>query len=77
MSLVRHCGEAGASVPLWLSDHGRGLVAGPLEVADLLRLAVLAAEAGVELFERRPRGSGCYAGRLLGMGLCQGISARG
>ncbi|HUC27603.1 MAG TPA: hypothetical protein VMA73_33315, partial [Streptosporangiaceae bacterium] len=40
------------------------------EVADLLRLAAPAAEAGAELFERRPRGSGRYADRLL----CRALS---
>ena len=43
-----------------------------IDVADLRRLAVLAAEA--ELFERNPRGSGRYAGRLLVRGLCQGAA---
>ncbi len=37
-----------------------------------MRLAALAAEA--ELFERNPRGSGRYAGRLLGRALCQGAA---
>lgn len=45
-----------------------------IEVADLLRLAALAAEAEAELFERHPRGSGRYAGRLLGRALCQGAA---
>lgn len=43
-------------------------------VADLLRLAALAAEAEAELFERNPRRSGRYAGRLLGRALCQGAA---
>lgn len=43
-----------------------------IDVADLMRLAALAAEA--ELFERNPRGSGRYAGRLLGRALCQGAA---
>jgi hypothetical protein len=42
--------------------------------ADLLRLAALAADAEAELFERNPRGSGRYAGRLLGRALCQGAA---
>lgn len=45
-----------------------------IEVADLLRLAALAAEAEAELFGRHPRGSGRYAGRLLGRALCQGAA---
>ena len=43
-----------------------------IEVADLLRLAALATDAEAELFGRNPRGSGRYAGRLLGRALCQG-----
>jgi hypothetical protein len=42
-----------------------------IEVADLLCLAALAAEAEAELFGRHPRGSGRYAGRLLGRALCR------
>jgi hypothetical protein len=42
-----------------------------IEIADLLRLAALAAEAEADLFQRNPRGSGRYAGRLLGRALCQ------
>jgi hypothetical protein len=45
-----------------------------IEIADLLRLAALAAEAEADLFRRRPRGSGRYAGRLLGWALCQGAA---
>jgi hypothetical protein len=45
-----------------------------IDVADLLRLARLAAEAEAELFERNPRGSGRYVGRLLGRALCQGAA---
>jgi hypothetical protein len=45
-----------------------------IEVADLLRLAALAADAEAELFECNPRGSGRYAGRLLGRALCQGAA---
>ena len=45
-----------------------------IDVADLLRLAALAADAEAELFERNPRGSGRYAGRLLGRALCQGAA---
>jgi hypothetical protein len=37
-----------------------------IELADLLRLAALAADAEAELFRRNPQGSGRYAGRLLG-----------
>ena len=44
-----------------------------IDLADLLRLE-LAAEAEAELFERKPRGSGRYAGRLLGRALCQGAA---
>jgi hypothetical protein len=40
-----------------------------IEVADLLRLAALAADAEAELFKRNPQGSGRYAGRLLGSSL--------
>ena len=45
-----------------------------IEIADLLRLAALAADAEAELFRRNPRGSGRYAGRLLGRALCQGAA---
>jgi hypothetical protein len=45
-----------------------------IEIADLLRLAVLAADAEAELFSRNPQGSGRYAGRLLGRALCQGAA---
>jgi hypothetical protein len=45
-----------------------------IEIADLLRLAALAAEAEAELFRRKPQGSGRYAGRLLGRVLCQGAA---
>jgi len=45
-----------------------------IEVADLLRLAALAADAEAELFGRNQRGSGRYAGRLLGRALCQGAA---
>jgi hypothetical protein len=45
-----------------------------VEVADLLRLADLAADAEAELFERNPTGSGRYSGRLLGRALCQGAA---
>ena len=43
-------------------------------VADLLCLAALAGYAEAELFDRNPRGSGRYAGRLLGRALCQGAA---
>jgi hypothetical protein len=43
-------------------------------LADLLRLADLAADAEAALFERNPAGSGRYAGRLLGRALCQGAA---
>ena len=46
-----------------------------IEIADLLRLAALAADAEAELFRRNPQGSGRYAGRLLGRALCQGGAA--
>jgi hypothetical protein len=45
-----------------------------IELADLLRLAALAADAEAELFRRNPQGSGRYAGRLLGWALCQGAA---
>jgi hypothetical protein len=45
-----------------------------IEIADLDRLAVLADDAEAELFRRNPRGSGRYAGRLLGRALCQGAA---
>jgi hypothetical protein len=45
-----------------------------IDVAGLLRLAALAADAEAELFKRNPRGSGRYAGRLLGRALCQGAA---
>jgi hypothetical protein len=43
-------------------------------LADLLRLADLAADAEAALFERNPAGLGRYAGRLLGRALCQGAA---
>jgi hypothetical protein len=46
-----------------------------IDAADLLRLAVLAADAEAELFRRNPLGSGRYAGRLLGRILCQGAAS--
>jgi hypothetical protein len=45
-----------------------------IEIADLLRLAALAADAEAELFSRNPQGSGRYAGHLLGRALCQGAA---
>jgi hypothetical protein len=45
-----------------------------IEVADLLQLAALAADAEAELFRKNPDGSGRYAGRLLGRALCQGAA---
>jgi len=45
-----------------------------IEVADLLRLAALAADAEAELFGRNPHASGRYAGRLPGRALCQGAA---
>ncbi|WP_033341444.1 hypothetical protein [Catenuloplanes japonicus] len=45
-----------------------------IELADLVRLAKLAADAEAELFKRNPQGSGRYAGRLLGRALCQGAA---
>lgn len=45
-----------------------------IELADLLRLAALAADAEADLFRRYPQGSGRYAGRLLGRTLCQGAA---
>jgi hypothetical protein len=45
-----------------------------IEIADLLRLAALAADAEAELFRRNPQGSGRYARRLLGRALCQGAA---
>jgi hypothetical protein len=45
-----------------------------IEIADLLRLAVLAVDAEAELFRRNPQGCGRYAGRLLGRALCQGAA---
>ena len=44
-----------------------------IEIAGLLRLAALAADAEAELFRPNPDGSGRYAGRLLGRALCQGL----
>jgi hypothetical protein len=58
-----------AAVP---KDMDRSLA--HIDVADLLRLAALAADAEAELFERNPHGSGRYAGRLLGRALCQGAA---
>lgn len=45
-----------------------------IEVADLLRLARLAARAEAELFARRPEVARCYAGRFLCRALCQGAA---
>ena len=45
-----------------------------IEIADLLRLAALAADAEAELFGRNPDGTGRYAGRLLCRALCQGAA---
>jgi len=45
-----------------------------IEVVDLLRLAVLAADAEADLFGRNPHASARYAGRLLGRALCQGAA---
>ena len=45
-----------------------------IDIADLLRLAALAADAEAELFRRNPQGSGRYAGRLLCRALCQGAA---
>jgi hypothetical protein len=45
-----------------------------IDIADLLRLAALAADAEAELFRRNPQGCGQYAGRLLGRALCQGAA---
>jgi hypothetical protein len=45
-----------------------------IELADLRRLAALAADAEADLFRRYPQGSGRYAGRLLGRALCQGAA---
>jgi hypothetical protein len=53
-------------------DPDRSLA--PIETAELLRLAALAADAEAELFRRNPQGSGRYAGRLLGRALCQGAA---
>lgn len=54
------------------TDSDRSLE--PIGIADLLRLAALAADAEAELFRRNPQGSGRYAGRLLGRALCQGAA---
>jgi hypothetical protein len=54
------------------TDSDRSLAR--IEIADLLRLAALAADAETELFRRNPQGSGRYAGRLLGRALCQGAA---
>ncbi len=53
------------------TDTGRSLAR--IEVADLVRLAALAADAEAELFRRNPNGSGRYAGRLLGRALCPAL----
>jgi hypothetical protein len=45
-----------------------------IKLADLVRLAKLAADAEAELFKRNPQGSGRYTGRLLGRALCQGAA---
>jgi len=56
-----------------MSEHLDRSVA-RIELADLRRLAELAADAEAELFGRNPQGSGRYAGRLLGRALCQGAA---
>jgi hypothetical protein len=56
------------------ADSDRSLAR--IEIADLLRLAALAADAEAELFRRNPQGSGRYACRLLGRALCQGAALR-
>jgi hypothetical protein len=43
-------------------------------LADLLRLAELAADAEAELFARNPARSGRYTGRLIARALCQGAA---
>jgi len=45
-----------------------------IEMADLHRLAELAADVEADLFARRPEGPGRYAGRLLCRALCQGAA---
>jgi hypothetical protein len=45
-----------------------------IDGGDLLHLAQLAADAEEELFQRNPRGSGRYSGRLLCRALCQGAA---
>lgn len=54
------------------SSSGRSLAR--IDVDDLLRLAVLAAEVEAGLFARNPRGAGRYAGRLVCRALCQGAA---
>jgi hypothetical protein len=44
----------------------------PIELADLHRLAEIAADVEADLFARHPAGSGRYADRLLCRALCQG-----
>ena len=67
-------GGSARVVTVWLRAQGAGSVAGADQIADLLRLAVLAADAEAELFRRNPQSSGRYAGRLLGRALCQGAA---
>lgn len=54
------------------TDSDRSLA--PIQLADLHRLAALAADAEAALFSHNPQGSGRYAGRLLGRALCQGAA---
>ena len=68
-SVDRHLSWQYGCVP---RDSDRSLAR--IEIADLLRLAALAADAEAELFRRNPQGSGRYAGRLLGRALCQGAA---
>ncbi|HXZ77485.1 MAG TPA: hypothetical protein VEH31_42350 [Streptosporangiaceae bacterium] len=75
MSLVsasHRSGSLGGSMAAGPKDLDRSLAR--IDVADLLRLAALAADAEAELFERNPHGSGRYASRLLGRALCQGAA---
>ena len=70
MSLVlasHRSGSFSGSMAAVPKDMDRSLAR--IDVADLLRLAALAADAEAELFERNPHGSGRYAGHLLGRAL--------
>jgi hypothetical protein len=61
-------------VTVWLRARDPERSLARIELADLFRLAALAADAEAELFRRNPQGCGRYTDRLLGRALCQGAA---